>query len=301
MVCVDEQYVLSYHNDQISHDFFFDWYEKLYGMKVTAWYDKHQSKDDNVSKLVELVESRSAGEHIMVMLDMFQLPERVNEFNKDPFPHYIMLGPTTDPELWFMYDPDYRWEGVIPKARVLHSVNQSTVAGGYIFSEKGARPSSASEVDAYFNASVVLDRNPVTDAIRAIVQAHVDGLDKLGAPLPLGNLMKALEEIPVLSPRKYAYEHGFAFFWRELLLPESEFDGWCDVIDELAKTYKLIQYQAMKLSVTKNLALADKIFDLLDQQDEREFKLKHRLAQVKQLWLEKHASADQQAEMATAT
>ena len=87
-----------------------------------------------------------------------------------------------------------------------------------------------------------------------------------------------------MSPRKYAYEHGFAFFWRELELPEQEFDDWCDVIDELAKTYKLIQFNAMKLAVTKKEAFAEKVFQLLDQQDEREFKLKQRLIEVKDSW-----------------
>jgi hypothetical protein len=90
-----------------------------------------------------------------------------------------------------------------------------------------------------------------------------------------------------MSPRKYAYEHGFAFFWRELGLVESEFDDWCDVIDQLAKTFKLIQFNAMKLSVTKNEVFAEKLFQLLDQQDEREFKLKRRLFEVKDIWSKK--------------
>lgn len=282
--CVSDRYVLSYHDENINHDIFFDWYERLYGMPITSWYDKQASKDDNVAKLESLVENREQGQHIMVMLDMFHLPERENEFNKDPFPHYVMLGPTNNPDLWFMYDPDYRWEGVFKKDRILNAVRQPTVSGGYVFSEKGARPTPAEAVNAFFEASVVRDANPVTDLIREIVTAHVNGVDKNGEPLPLENLIKAVEEIPVMSPRKYAYEHGFAFFWRELRLPEPEFDDWCDVIDELAKTYKLIQFNAMKLSATKNTTFADKIFQLLDQQDEREFNLKRRLIEVKDIW-----------------
>lgn len=285
--CIDDRFVLTYHDENINHDIFFDWYERLYGMPITSWYDKQASKDENLATLESLVQKRESGQHIMVMLDMFHLPERENEFNKNPFPHYVMLGPTNNPDLWFMYDPDYRWEGVFSKDRILNAVAQPTVSGGYVFSELGARATPAEEVNAFFDASVVRDTNPVTDLIRAIINAHVKGEDKNGEPLPLENLIKAVEEIPVMSPRKYAYEHGFAFFWRELGLPEQEFDDWCDVIDELAKTYKLIQFNAMKLSATKKDVFAEKIFQLLDQQDEREFKLKQRLIEVKDIWVRK--------------
>ena len=284
--CIDDQYVLTYHDENINHDIFFNWYERLYGMPIRPWYDKHASKEKNLATLESLVQNREQGQHILVMLDMFHLPERENEFNKDPFPHYVMLGPTNNPDLWFMYDPDYRWEGVFNKDRILNAVAQPTVSGGYVFSEEGARATPVEEVNAFFEASVIRDANPVTDMIRAIITAHVNGKDKNGEPLPMENLIKAVEEIPVMSPRKYAYEHGFAFFWRELGLPEPEFDDWCDVIDELAKTYKLIQFNAMKLSATKNQTFAEKLFQLLDQQDEREFKLKQRLIEVKTIWAE---------------
>jgi len=286
-VCVDDQYILTYHNEEINHNFFFEWYEKLYGMAVQPWYDKTASKKDNIEKLASLVENRKPDQHIMVMLDMFHLPERKNEFSKDPFPHYVMLAPTKDPEQWFMFDPDYRWEGVIAKDRILNAVNQNTVSGGYTFSESKARPTTNKQIKEYFEASVILDHNPVTSTIRSVLTAHIEGVDKKGKPLPLENLMKALEEVPVLSPRKYAYEHGFAFFWREMLLPEDEFEKWCDVIGELTKTYKLIQFQTMKLSVSKKLEMADKIFDLLDQQDKRETRLKKRLQEVKEMWCQK--------------
>jgi acyl carrier protein len=285
--CIDDRFVLTYHDENINHDIFFDWYERLYGMPITSWYDKQASKDENLATLESLVQKRESGQHIMVMLDMFHLPERENEFNKNPFPHYVMLGPTNNPDLWFMYDPDYRWEGVFSKDRILNAVAQPTVSGGYVFSELGARATPAEEVNEFFDASVVRDANPVTDLIRAIINAHVKGEDKNGEPLPLENLIKAVEEIPVMSPRKYAYEHGFAFFWRELGLPEQEFDDWCDVIDELAKTYKLIQFNAMKFSATKKDVFAEKLFQLLDQQDEREFKLKQRLIEVKDIWVRK--------------
>lgn len=292
-VCVSDRYVLTYHTQEISHSFFTDWYEKIYGMSVNSWYDDGVGKEENIAKLVELVENRSPNQHIMVMLNMFILPERDNEFNKDPFPHYLMLGPTVDPELWMVYDPDYRWEGVIAKARVLEAVNQPTVCGGFIFSDANVTPPSSNTIRDYIDASVIWDRNPVTEAIRSIVQGHLSGRDKNGQPLDIKQLNSALEELPVVQPRKYAYEHGFAFFWRELLLPEPEFDQICDDIDELAKAYKLVHLQAMKLSVTGNKAFAEKVFQLLDQQDTREKLLKQRLYKVYRQWSELQLSGPQ--------
>ena len=285
-VCVSDNYRLTYHRQDISHQFFTEWYEKLYGIKVDSWYDHSATKADNINTLCSLVDKRQANQHIMVMLDMFQLPERKNEFNKDPFPHYVMLGPTTDPELWMVYDPDYRWEGVIAKERIVHAVNQPTVSGGYIFSDQWVRPSSAKTIRDYIDTSVHWQHNPVTDAIRTIVKAHLAGRDKNDQPLAIEHLSQALEELPVIQPRKYAYEHAFAFFWRELLLPEAEFDQLCDAIDELAKAYKVIHLQAMKLAASAKPEFVEKILQVLDQQDQREFALKQRLHSAYQQWLQ---------------
>ncbi|MBX2808863.1 MAG: hypothetical protein KTR20_09570 [Cellvibrionaceae bacterium] len=285
-VCISDDYVLTYHSQQISHSFFADWYEKIYGMTLEKWYDDKASKADNIATLIDRVDNRRADQHIMVMLDMFTLPERKNEFNKDPFPHYVMLGPTTDPTLWMVYDPDYRWEGVIAKDRIIHAVKQPTVSGGYLFSDADARPTENAVIGDYIDASVRWDNNPLTDAIRIIVKAHLGGCNKNKQALSLDKLHKALEELPVLQPRKYAYEHGFAFFWRELLLPEAEFDQLCEAIDELVKAYKVIHLQVMKLAATGNNRVANRIFQLLDQQDAREFALKKRLQCVYQQWLQ---------------
>jgi hypothetical protein len=50
----------------------------------------------------------------------------------------------------------------------------------------------------------------LTDAIRKVIVAHQK---KSADRALLGN---ALKQIPVLAIRKYAYEHGFAFFWRDV-------------------------------------------------------------------------------------
>lgn len=286
-IMVDDQYVISYHSETISHDFFIDWFRRLYGTEVEAWYRHDRTKDENAATLEELVSKRKDGEHIMVMLDMFALPERVNEFNKDPFPHYLMLGPTADPDTWFVFDPDYRYEGVAPKERLLNAMKQPSVAGGYMFREQGMHAPHPADIKDYYEVCFHADVNPTTETIRATVKAHLAGVDKNGEPLALDHLRVALTEVPILSIRKYAYEHGLAFFFRELVLPEEEFDGWCEVIEELVKTFKLVQFQSLKLAATGNRDIADKIFALLDQQDERERKIKTRLHEVYALWRDK--------------
>jgi acyl carrier protein len=283
-IVVTDRCTISYHSDTIDHRHFLDWYERLFGIEVQAWYEPNLGKDDNAERLVSLVENRSPDQHIMVMLDMFRLPERVNEFNKDPFPHYLMLGPTQAPDEWMIYDPDYRWEGVTKKHRILHAMRHPAVRGGYIFSDKAAHAPHPHQIKAYYDACMLLHENPMTAAIRQVVIAHLEGRDRNGEPLAFSQIGSALDEIPILSIRKYAYEHGFAFFWRELVLAEQEFDHWCEVIDELAKAYKLVQFQAMKLSATGDRQIADKIFAILDQQDQRERQIKKRMHEVCRQW-----------------
>lgn len=289
-IVVNARCELSYHSATISHQHFVDWYARLYGVEAHAWYDARLTKEQNVEHLVSLVENRAEDQHIMVMLDLYLLPERVNEFNKDPFPHYLMLGPTPNPDDWMIYDPDYRWEGVARKERILAAVRRPTVAGGYVLSEKGISAPKPKQIRSYFEACM-LPENLMTSAIREVLTAHLRGTDRNGDDLPLSHLTLALDEIPILSIRKYAYEHGFAFFWRELGLAESEFDYWCEVIDELAKTYKAIQFQSMKLAATGNRALSPTIFELLDQQDQREALIKGRMQEVHQKWWTQVGSA----------
>lgn len=286
-VVVSDDCVISYHSESITHDYFVEWYEKLYGIRVYPWYERALDKERNVERLTSLVEARGENQHIMVMLDMHKLPERVNEFNKDPFPHYLMLGTTPSLNEWMVYDPDYRWEGVIAKERILNAMRSPAVAGGYMFTDEQARDPSPRQIKAYFDSCFVLGRNPMTDAIRQVVSAHLSGRDRSGNPLCLAQLGKALEEVPILSIRKYAYEHGLAFFWRELGLAEVEFDEWCEVIALLVKTYKVIQFQALKAATTGSRALAEKIFEQLNEQDARERQIKLRLNEVYKLWCAK--------------
>lgn len=283
-VIVTRDFSISYHSETISHEFFVSWFDRLFGIKVRRWYQPDLSREDNVRRLVSLVENRAPDEHIMVMLDMYRLPERKNEFNKDPFPHYLMLGKTPDEGTWMMWDPDYRFEGIVERERVLHAMRHPSVGGGYVFSEAGVREPAREEIIAYYETCMILERNPMTEAIRRVVSAHLSGANHEGTPLELAHLPEAVAEIPILSIRKYAYEHGLAFFFRELGQGDDEFERWCDVIAELVKTYKNIQFQAVRLAKSGDRAMAERVFALLDEQDDRERRIKSRLHELYLNW-----------------
>ena len=284
---VNENHQLDYHSASIDHGFFIDWYQQLYSVPVTRWYNDTHSRADNMEALLTLLDEKANSQNVMVMLDMFRLPERENKFNHDPFPHYVMLENSDDPAMLMMWDPDFRWEGLQPKSQVLDAVASPAVAGGYYFDSRDIQPTRDSVIRDYFLACINAQSNPLTDCVRDIVKKHT-GL-KVGAPSP-ANLGEALAQLPVLAIRKYAYEHGLAFFWRELNFHDDEFESWCDVLEELVSSYKKIQYRAMKLaeiySRSKALdeSLLSEIQRLLMRQDEREFRIKARLWEAFEQW-----------------
>lgn len=298
-IFIDEQYRLSYHTDNVSHEFFVHWYQRLYGVKLVPWYDHGLSKSANLQRLQQQLAERKPQEWIMAMLDLYQLPERENKFNKNPFPHYVMLENMADPEQIWMWDPDFRWEGPLDKQRVLQAVAQPCVAGGYVFSTAALSTPEPGVIDAYFQACLIADRNPMTTAVRNIIDAHVTGKNSVA----LAALADALRELPVLAIRKYAYEHGLAFFWRDLALAAEDFEAWCTVIEALVKTYDQVQFLAMKYTARPDPHWLLDIESLLQEQDVREFRIKAELARVYQQWRCKYGLHVQaaQGEMAEVT
>ncbi|HKY39773.1 MAG TPA: DUF6005 family protein [Polyangiaceae bacterium] len=276
---ITDDFALAYHAPGSEQTFFCDWYERLYGAPIRPWYDHAAPQAANVRRLQGLVEDRPPGRNVMVMLDLYRLPERDNKFNQNPFPHYVMLQTTPDPEQWLMQDPDFRWEGVLPKARILEAARSPAVAGGYLFDDGDIGPASEGAVREYFRVCFK-PNNPFTEALRETVRAHLDGR----APGGLTSLAGALRQIPVLAIRKYAYEHGFAFFWRALALDVPDFEAWCDEVDVLVKAFTVLQYRALKMSMSGDPDLAPGVFELLDQQDALERRIKQRLHEVYVEW-----------------
>lgn len=284
---VSDRFQLLYHSPEITQEFFRSWFQRLYGVTVREWYDPRKTKLENLAALLDLVKNRPDTGSVMVMLDMFHLPERENKFNQNPFPHYLMLQETADPQKWFVHDPDYRWEGEIEREKVIHAIMQPTVGGGYVFDNAEARTPDAEDIKAYFEACFVADRNPIVDAVRDIVAAHLGGRDGL----TLADLAAAVRELPVITIRKYAYEHGFAFFWRALKLPAAEFEAWCEEIEALVQSLKGLHYACMKLGQTGDREQADAVFERLDEADRLERKLKGRLGEVFALWCDRNVAA----------
>jgi petrobactin synthase len=273
-----ENHVLTYHSEQIDHDFFQMWYETLYGIKLYKWYNEEHSKQENVTKMVRLLENKSPNEHVMVMLDLSMLPERENKFHQRPFPHYVMLETTENKEEWFMYDPDFRWEGTLAKEKILEAIMEPSVEGGYYFNAENIVAPSVETVEAYFHTCMKHTHNPMTDAVDKIIKAHTSGKEELA------NLSHALKQLPVLAIRKYAYEHAFAFFWESLGYEEQGFEDWCDEIEHLVKGYTTIQYRAMKLAMTGNLSIVEDIYSKLAEQNTLEFKIKQGLQECFHAW-----------------
>ena len=82
---ITEGGIISYHSENINHDHYLLWYEKLYGMKVNEWYDHAKDKDSNVETFLQLVENKPENRYVIVMVDMSLLPERENKFHQNRF------------------------------------------------------------------------------------------------------------------------------------------------------------------------------------------------------------------------
>lgn len=277
---ISDSWALQYHAPGLRHDFFRTWFERLYGAAVREWYDHRVGKAENRAVLLDLVATQAGDHSIMVMVDLFHLPERENKFNQNPFPHYLMLAPAGNPDVFSVSDPDFRWEGEIAKGKILTAFSQPSVAGGFIFDRRRLHPAAAADVKPFFEACFLKNRNPLTEAIRRIVTAHLAG----DPAFPLAALAAALREIPVLSIRKYAYEHGFAFFWRALVWPDPSFLQRCDEIEALFQGFKALHFAILRLSQTADTGLASDIFTRLDALDQMEFALKRELDAAFQAW-----------------
>lgn len=277
---ITDEFRLAYHSDAMDHEAFRYWFTRLYGVPLHAWYDHSRTKDENVATLLDLLANAAPDEQVMVMLDMFHLPERENKFNQNPFPHYLLVSFTDDPETWQVRDPDFRWEGEIARDRMLNAIRQPSVAGGYRFDPSLARAPAAADLAAFFESCLNLDSNPLIDAVRAIVAAHDEG--RFG--LTLAGLDGALRELPVITIRKWAYEHGFAFFWRALHWPDAEFQRICDEIETLVNGLTALHYAVLKLARSEDSSQVAAIMARLDALDAVELSLKSRLGAAHHAW-----------------
>ena len=225
-VVTDARMRLSYHADDIDHDFYCRWMARLFGVAVTRWHDPRGGPQANLARLDALIAEWRPGRYVMPMIDMFLLPQRDNRFAQDPFPHYALLEPSGDAGVWLMRAPDFRWEGLLPADDIRRAFLRDTVAGGFSFDNAAARPARDADIAALFAETFRPDALPLIDLLRRIVDAH-DG------PLPRADLEPALRELPVIAIRKYAYEHALAIFGRIDGPDHAAFEECCDRIAAL--------------------------------------------------------------------
>ncbi|WP_339896760.1 DUF6005 family protein [uncultured Gilvimarinus sp.] len=291
-VFIDDASRLRYHADDVDHDFFFKWFATLYGAKVTQWYDTTLSKAHNIARLQSLMTERSAREHLMVMIDMYRLPERENRFELNPFPHYVLLENRQQPDKVWMWDPDFRWEGELERRKVLYAIESPAVAGGYALDTRNLHEPAAEQVTAYFTACMQND-NVLTQAVERVIDAHhpATGTE------PLAHLGQALAELPVLAIRKYAYEHGLAYFYRAMGRPMDEFESWCVVIEALAKGYEQVLYLANKWAITETHSDYTALTEAIAEQHRRENRIKAAMLDAYKDWQATLATTPQPQEV----
>ncbi|WP_282602074.1 DUF6005 family protein [Paracoccus sp. PARArs4] len=225
-VVTDDRMRLSYHADDIGHDFYCRWMKRLFGVTVERWHDDAAPKQANLERLDRLIADWRPGRYVMPMIDMFLLPQRDNKFAQDPFPHYALIEPSDDPSIWLMRDPDFRWEGLIPAADLRRAFLRDSVAGGFAFDNADAHPASRDDIAAIFDATFRAGDLPLLDTLAAIIDAHA-------TRLPRADLEPALRELPVIAIRKYAYEHALAIFGDIEGADHAAFEECCDRIAAL--------------------------------------------------------------------
>ncbi|WP_323784170.1 DUF6005 family protein, partial [Leisingera sp.] len=243
-------------------------------------YDHSRTKAENLTRFERLLSAKSDDEQLVVFLDMYHLPERENKYNQNPFPHFVIIEPTDDPDIWHLYDPDYRWRGGLPRETILNAMAQPTVAGGYIINSGHARAPHPQDLAAYFNETFRPDDNVLTSALRRIFEYHC----LPARPLALADLQNAVRELPVLSLRKYAYEHAFAFFWQELDTAFAAFDAECDRIEALCEGFRSLHFLAARIAHTGDRAMIPDLFAALEALDELEFTIKSALQTQFHAW-----------------
>ncbi|WP_026833313.1 DUF6005 family protein [Exiguobacterium undae] len=278
------EFVLSHHAAHISHEAMLDWYRLLYGITVQSWYDPSRSKAANLTVLEQFVKTKRPEQSVIVMLDLARLPERENKFHHEVFPHYVMLEPTDDEDRWRMLDPDFRYEGEFDRTRILQAIDQPTVAGGFWFDGSQVKLPDTETVSAYF-MSGLKRHHPLTEAVEQVILHHASRPEKLP---------EALKQLPVIAIRKYAYEHAFAYFYERLGidLVASDFDDWCDKIEQLVNQYTIIQHRAIKYSMTRDRADLQDIQQWLVAQTTLEDDIKRQLVDLFSRFQQKEGETD---------
>ncbi|MDK8180589.1 DUF6005 family protein [Paenibacillus sp. UMB4589-SE434] len=279
---------ITYYSDGDDYSSYMTWYEKLFGTKVVQWYDQTKTKQDNVARLLELVANKQEHQHIILQLDMSLLPERENKFNQSPFPHYLMVEQAETEDEWFVLDPDFRWEGIMKKERILQAVEHNPLGGGFVVDASQLRAPSAKEVEEIFEAHCHSSYNELTSVLRHLILTMAE--EKNGFTLSM--LTPAVKQMKVIAIRKYSYEYAFMYFKDRLYYSEERFEYWTDRVEDIVKGLNKIQYLAIKMSMSGHTKLLPSVLQTCDLIDQMELAIKRELVMQYELWKEMTIDAE---------
>lgn len=176
-----------------------------------------------------------------------------------------------------MIDADFRWEGTLPTERIRQSIIDNPFAGAFSFASDALQQPSGAAVQRYFTASM-RDDNPYMTEIKVLVERlHREG--------QWGTMVKAVRQLPVLAIRKYAYEHGFAYFKENgATMTDETFEQLCVDIDTLVKGFTTVQFRVMKGATLKQSSFIDDALRKLAELDELEGDIKRQLRTAYEQW-----------------
>jgi hypothetical protein len=271
---------ITYYQHDLRHDYFTEWFERLFGLPVRQWYDEAAAPSDNLDTFIRLVDQAPKGRHVIAQLDMSLLPEYENKFNQKPFPHFVMLYRTADPDEWYLCDPDFRREGVISRDRVLEAFVGNPFGGGFMIDVSGLREPNEEAVSQMLLARLSPERNELIDRLKERLNAMASGRDGFS----LSMVERCVKQLPVIAIRKYAYEHALMYYMERTGVDEAAFEAWCDRIALLVQGFSSVQYMAIKMGMTGKTELLGSIMKRLDEMDETELAIKGELSRLHGLW-----------------
>lgn len=282
---VTEDGALSYYAGDKSYHNILPWFQELFGAAVTEWFDDRQSIEVNREKLLQLVEEQQEGEYIIVQVDLDLLPDREIKVQARPFPHYLMVSGSEDAQTWLVSDPDFRWEGKLPKDVVLNAFEKNPVGGGFYVDAKRIQQPASASIARLFETTFIPHKNELTLALRGIIERAASSSDKDDE---LAKLIPALKQLKVLSVRKYGYEYAIQYFQEESPYSRDHFLRWAYVIEDLVEGFSTFQYMAIKLAMSGNTSLVQILLDNLDELDEMEQQIKDEVGKLYAEWLSRN-------------
>jgi petrobactin synthase len=281
---ITDQGVVTYYID--NHEEIIKGYERLFRAKVTEWYDHSQDKASNLDTFLELIDKRTEDQFVLVQIDMSLVPERDNKFALKPFPHFLMISKTENEDEWFMFDPDFRWEGNVKKETVIKAFLENPFGGGFMVDASEIKEPTYEMIHDYFYAALKRDHNPFTLELKQLITDMAEGRNGYN----LDMLLPAVTQVKVIAIRKYSYEYAFLYLQDYLQYHRDEFLRIAYKVEDIYQGFTTAQYLSVKMAMTKNMALLPPIIEALEEIDLIELEVKKELERQFVLWTQMEKS-----------